>query len=139
MCASYGQIDGGIMFGALSIAEIGIVSCFCTNSFVRYVIDPAHWSRCVALVAQLQALSAFRKLARLNDCLLRLPLAEQRTALTTVAALPSCDTQRAASPGDGPPRECWRWPIAYGEARRALPDRAPMTPPACDEAGMPPD
>lgn len=61
--------DDGFVFGALSIADISIASLFRTASFVRYVIDPARWSRCAALVAQAQALPAFRKLACFKDCM----------------------------------------------------------------------
>ncbi len=97
--------DDGFVFGTLSIADISIASFFRTASFVRYVIDPARWSRCAALVAQVQVLPAFRKLARFEDCMLRLPLDEQRKALVTVGAPLCSDTLGTAAPRHGLRRE----------------------------------
>ena len=91
--------EDGFVFGALSIADISIACFFRTASFVRYVIDAERWPRCAALVAQVQALPVFQKLARLEDCTLRLPLDEQRAALLAAGA-PLC----GESMGTGTPR-----------------------------------
>lgn len=96
--------EDGFLFGPLSIADISIASFFRTASFVRYSIDADRWPRVAALVAQVQALPVLQKLARLEDCMLRLPLAEQRAALLTVGAPLSSDTLGTASPRHGPPR-----------------------------------
>lgn len=96
--------DDGFAFGALSIADISIASFFRTASFVRYVIDAARWPRSAALVAQVQALPAFQQLARFEDCMLRLPLAEQRAALITAGAPLTSDTLGTSAPRRGPPR-----------------------------------
>ncbi len=96
--------DDGFAFGTLSIADISIASFFRTASFVRYTIDAARWPRCAALVEQVQALPVFQKLARLEDCMLRLPLAEQRTALITAGAPLTSDTLGTHPPRPGPPR-----------------------------------
>ena len=96
--------DDGFVFGALSIADISIASFFRTASFVRYTIDAARWPLAAALVAQVQALPVFQKLARFEDCMLRLPLTEQRGALLTAGAPLTSDTLGTSAPRPGPPR-----------------------------------
>ncbi|MGH8158931.1 MAG: glutathione S-transferase family protein [Rhodanobacter sp.] len=93
--------DDGFLFGPLSIADISIASFFRTASFVRYTIDETHWPRSAALVALVQALPVFQKLARFEDCMLRLPLAEQRGALLKTGAPLTSDTLGAATPRHG--------------------------------------
>lgn len=97
--------DDGFVFGALSIADISIASFFRTAAFVRYAIDATRWPRSAALVAQVQALPAFQKLARFEDCMLRLPLAEQRAALVSAGAPLSSDTLGTSTPRHGASRE----------------------------------
>ena len=96
--------DEGFVFGALSIADISLASFFRTASFVRYAIDTERWPRMAALVAQVQALPVFQKLAGFEDCMLRLPLAEQRGALITAGAPLTSDTLGTSAPRPGPPR-----------------------------------
>jgi glutathione S-transferase len=84
--------DDGFLFGALSIADISIACFFRTASFVRYVVDAERWPRTAAFVAQVLALPVFQKLARLEDCILRLPQAEQRGALMAAGAPLTSDT-----------------------------------------------
>ena len=97
--------DDGFVFGALSIADISIASFFRTASFVRYAIDATRWPRCAALVALVQALPVFQRLARFEDCMLRLPLTEQRAALIAHGAPLTSDTLSTNSPRHGAPRE----------------------------------
>ena len=92
----------GYLFGALSIADISLACFFRTASFVRYAIDAARWPRTAALVARVLALPEFQKLARLEDCSLRLPLAEQRAALLAAGAPLTDDTLGTAAPRHGP-------------------------------------
>ncbi|MDE2308954.1 MAG: glutathione S-transferase family protein [Xanthomonadaceae bacterium] len=94
----------GFAFGALSIADISIASFFRTASFVRYAIDAGRWPLTAALVARVQAQPAFQKLARFEDCMLRLPLAEQRGALLAAGAPLTHDTLGTSTPRPGPPR-----------------------------------
>ena len=89
----------GFVFGAFSIADLSLACFFRTAAFVRYSIDAARWPRMAALVAQVQALPVLQKLARLEDCMLRLPLAEQRGALLAAGAPISSE-----SLGTSPPR-----------------------------------
>jgi glutathione S-transferase len=71
----------GFIFGEVSIADLSIACYFRTAAFVSYTIDAGQWPRSAALVQRVLALPAFRKLARLEQCILRLPLAEHRDAL----------------------------------------------------------
>lgn len=96
--------EDGFIFGALSIADLSIASYFRTAAFVRYDIDAARWPRTAALVARVLALPAMQKLARFEECMLRLPLAEQRAALITVGAPLSSDTMGTSAPRSVSPR-----------------------------------
>jgi glutathione S-transferase len=97
--------DDDFLFGALSIADISIASCFRTAAFVRYTVDAAHWPLTAALLDRVQALPAFTKLARLEECqLLRVPEADQRAALASAGAPLSSDTLGTAPPRRGVPR-----------------------------------
>jgi glutathione S-transferase len=93
--------DDGFLFGSLSIADISIASFFRTASFVRYTIDAARWPRTAALVGLVQSQPVFQKLARYEDCMMRLPLAEQRAALNTIGAPLSVDTYGTSAPRHG--------------------------------------
>jgi glutathione S-transferase len=97
--------DDGFAFGTLSIADISIACFFRTASFVRYTIDAARWPRTAALVAVVQAQPVFQKLARFEDCMLRLPLAEQRGALFAAGAPLTSDTLGTSTPRRGAERE----------------------------------
>jgi glutathione S-transferase len=96
--------DDGFVFGALTIADISIASFFRTAAFVRYVIDASRWPRSAALIAQVQALPVFQKLARFEDCMLGLPLADQRAALIAAGAPLTSDTLGTTTPRHGRPR-----------------------------------
>ena len=97
--------DDGFLFRTLSIADISIASFFRTASFVRYTIDATRWPRTAALVELVQSQPVFQKLARYEDCMLRLPLAEQRAALNTIGAPLSVDTYGTSTPRHGVSRE----------------------------------
>ena len=73
--------DEGFIFGALSIADIALASFFRTAAFVRYAIDAERWPRTAGLVARVQAQPALQKLACIEDCILRVPLDQQREVL----------------------------------------------------------
>ncbi|HKZ11054.1 MAG TPA: glutathione S-transferase family protein [Rhodanobacteraceae bacterium] len=89
----------GFIFGSPSIADIGIACYFRTAVFVRYAVDAARWPRTAALLARTWALPAFGKLARFEECSLRIPLVRQRDALREAGA-----RLTATSMGDGPIR-----------------------------------
>ncbi|GLR00065.1 glutathione S-transferase family protein [Dyella mobilis] len=76
----------GFIFGELSIADISIACYFRTAAFVRYTVDAQKWPRVAAFVERLQGLPAFQKLARFEDCLLRIPHTQQRDVLAAAGA-----------------------------------------------------
>ena len=95
-----GQLpDNGFVFGSCSFADLSLARFFRTAAFVRYSIDATRWPRMAALLAQVLALPVLQKLARLEDCMLRLPLAEQRGALLAAGAPLSSDTRAPAHHG----------------------------------------
>jgi glutathione S-transferase len=96
--------EDGFIFGTLSIADLSIASYFRTASFSRYDINAARWPRTAALVAHVLALSVMQKLARYEDCTLRLPLAEQRAALLAAGAPLSSETMGTNAPRPVLPR-----------------------------------
>ncbi len=93
--------EDGFALGTFSIADISIACFFRTASFVRYTIDAARWPRSAALVTSVQALPVFQKLARFEDCMLQLPLGEQRGALRAAGAPLSSDTLGTSTPRHG--------------------------------------
>ena len=94
----------GFLFGTLSIADVAIAAMFRTASFVRFAIDAARWPRSAAFVARVWALEPFRKLAQLEDAMLRQPLAEQRAALAAAGAPLTAETFGTSVPRHGLPR-----------------------------------
>jgi len=94
----------GFLFGALSIADISIACMFRTAAFVRYAIDASRWPRCAAFVERVLALEPLRKLAVLEDAMLRHPLAEQRAALAAAGAPLTTQTFGTLAPRHGLPR-----------------------------------
>ncbi|UGB37934.1 glutathione S-transferase family protein [Frateuria soli] len=94
----------GLLFGDLSIADIAIACMFRTAAFVRFTIDAARWPRSAGFVESVLALEPFRKLARLEDAMLRQPLAGQRAVLAAVGAPLTTETFGTATPRHGLPR-----------------------------------
>lgn len=82
----------GFIFDEPSIADISIACYFRTAAFVRYTVDAERWPRISGLLERTWALPAFRKLARFEDCTLRVPLAEQRQALLDAGAHLTAET-----------------------------------------------
>jgi len=76
----------GWIFGDLSIADVAI-ACFLRNAaFARFAIDAARWPRTAALVERTLASPPFQALRPFEDCLLRTPIAEARSALAALGA-----------------------------------------------------
>ncbi|GLQ89487.1 glutathione S-transferase family protein [Dyella flagellata] len=94
----------GFIFGELSIADISIACYFRTASFVRFAVDAQRWPRTAAFVQKMHALAPFQKLARLEESILRLPLAEQRNALAAAGAPLTRETMGTLAPRHGLPR-----------------------------------
>lgn len=94
----------GFIFGEPSIADISIACYFRTVSFVRYAVDAQRWPRTAAFVQRMLALPAFQKLARWEESILRLPLAQQRDALAEAGAPLTRETMGTQTPRHGLPR-----------------------------------
>ena len=81
---------------------LGAPACFFrTVGFVRFQIDPARWPKTAGWMARTLATAPFRKLAKIEDAILRVPPVEQRAALIALGAPVSRETYAAASPRRG--------------------------------------
>jgi len=94
----------GFIFGELSIADISIACYFRTASFVKYAVNAAKWPRVAGFVQRMQGLPSFQKLARLEDSMLRIPLAQQRQALRVAGAPLTRETMAGEVARHGLPR-----------------------------------
>jgi glutathione S-transferase len=91
----------GFRFGALSLADIAPACFFRNAGWVRFQIDAARWPRAAAWMARPLATAAFAKLARLEEGILRTPIAEQRSALKTLGAPVSAESYAGPAPRRG--------------------------------------
>ena len=91
----------GFRFGSLSIGDIAPACFFRTVAFVRYQIDAARWPRAAGWMSRTMATAPFQKLARIEDAILRVPIAEQREKLRTLGAPISAETLAGAAPRRG--------------------------------------
>ncbi len=91
----------GFRFGALSIADIAPACFFRNAGWVRFQIDAARWPRAAGWMGRTLATPAFRKLAAIEDAILRTPIHEQRAALKALGAPVSADTYAASTPRRG--------------------------------------
>jgi glutathione S-transferase len=91
----------GFRFGALSIADIAPACFFRNAGWVRFQIDAARWPRAAAWMGRTLATPAFRKLAAIEDAILRTPIQEQRAALKALGAPVSAETYASSTPRRG--------------------------------------
>jgi len=91
----------GFRFGALSIADIAPACFFRNAGWVRFQIDAARWPRAAAWMGRTLATPAFRKLAAIEDAILRTPIQEQRAALKALGAPVSAKTYASSTPRRG--------------------------------------
>ncbi|HZQ02210.1 MAG TPA: glutathione S-transferase family protein [Reyranella sp.] len=91
----------GFKFGAMSMADIAPACFFRTVAFVRFQIDPVRWPRTAAWMGRTLATDPFRKLAALEDAILRVPVPEQRAALKALGAPISAETYGSSTPRRG--------------------------------------
>jgi glutathione S-transferase len=92
---------GGFRFGALSLGDIAPACFFRNAGWVRFQIDAARWPRAAGWMARTLATPAFAKLSRIEDAILRTPIAEQREALKALGAPVSAETYAASAPRRG--------------------------------------
>jgi glutathione S-transferase len=88
----------GFRFGDLSLGDIAPACFFRNAGWVRFQIDPARWPRTASWMARTLATPAFAKLARIEDAILRTPIAGQRDALKALGAPVSTETYAASAP-----------------------------------------
>ena len=91
----------GFRFGALSLGDIAPACFFRNAGWVRFQIDAARWPRAAAWMARTLATPAFAKLSRIEDAILRTPIAEQRDALKALGAPVSAETYAGSAPRRG--------------------------------------
>ncbi|PMW66653.1 glutathione S-transferase family protein, partial [Pseudomonas sp. GW460-8] len=70
-------------------------------AFVRFQIDATRWPKTAAWVTRVFATPAFVKLAKIEDAVLRVPVAEQRSALKAMGAPISAETHAGNAPRRG--------------------------------------
>ena len=92
----------GFRFGSiLSVADIAIAAFFRNAGWVRFQIDAGRWPRTAGWIGRVLATPAFAKLGKLEDGVLRVPIAEQRAALKTMGAPISAETYAGSAPRRG--------------------------------------
>jgi glutathione S-transferase len=91
----------GFRFGDLSIADIAPACFLRTAAFVRFQIDAARWPRTARWMGRTMARPAFKKLAVIEDGILRTPIAQQRDKLKEMGAPISAETYASAAPRRG--------------------------------------
>ena len=91
----------GFRFGALSIGDIAPACFLRTAAFVRFQVDAARWPRTAGWMGRTLATPAFRKLAVIEDGVLRTPVGQQRDKLREMGAPISAETYGSATPRRG--------------------------------------
>jgi glutathione S-transferase len=91
----------GFRFGAVSIADIAPACFVRTAAFVRFQIDAARWPRTASWMGRALATPAFKKLAVIEDGVLRTPIGQQRDKLREMGAPISAETYASAAPRRG--------------------------------------
>lgn len=92
----------GCLFGAMSIADVSIGALFRNAAFVRVRPDPARWPRTAALVERIHASDPFRRLAPIEETMLRTPPVKQREALAALGVRLTAETCGTSTPRKGP-------------------------------------
>ena len=85
----------------LSVADIAIAAFFRNAGWVRFQIDAARWPKTAGWIGRTLAVPAFAKLAKIEDAVLRVPIAEQRNALKAMGAPISAETYATSAPRRG--------------------------------------
>jgi glutathione S-transferase len=91
----------GFVFGAFSIADIGIAVFFRNAAFAGYRVDAARWPKAASFVARVLAQDAFAHLAPFEERMLRTPIAQHRSVLAEMGAPISAETYGTNAPKRG--------------------------------------
>jgi glutathione S-transferase len=93
--------EQGFLFGQPGIADVSIAAFFRNAAFARFQVDAARWPRTADFVARTLALPAFRKLAAIEELMLRTPIAQQADALRGAGVALTRESYRTAAPRRG--------------------------------------
>lgn len=93
--------EGFIFFGDVSIADITIACFFRNAAFARVRVDASRWPKTAAFVGRVLGLDSFRKLAPIEERLLRTPVADHRKVLAEMGAPLMSETYGTATPRRG--------------------------------------
>ncbi|NQD95318.1 glutathione S-transferase family protein [Pseudomonas sp. CrR25] len=96
----------GALFGALSIADIAIVSVLRNAQLARYQLDAVRWPKLASFVEATLAQPAFVRLAAFEKVCARTPIAQQREALREAGAPLSAHSYGRREPVRGPMSRC---------------------------------
>lgn len=91
----------GYLLGQLSIADISIASFFRNAAFVRFTVDADRWPRTGAWLQRTLSIPEFARLAKIEETIARVPLAEQKSVLRELGEPISEDTLGTATPRKG--------------------------------------
>ena len=92
---------GGLLFGALSIADIALGAFFRNAAIAGLKVDAARWPRVAAYVPRVWAQDVFARLKPFEDRMMRVPIAHHRTALAELGAPILDKTYGTATPRRG--------------------------------------
>jgi glutathione S-transferase len=93
--------EQGFLFGEPGIADVSIACFFRNAAFARLQVDAARWPRTAGFVARTLGLPAFKKLAAIEDLMLRTPIAQQSEALRGAGVALTRESYRTATPRRG--------------------------------------
>lgn len=91
----------GFIFGRLSIADISLAVFFRNAAFARFRVDAARWPKTAAFVERVLALDAFQKLKPIEERMMRVPPAEQRSAVAEMGVRLTAETYGTPLPRRG--------------------------------------
>jgi glutathione S-transferase len=93
--------EHGFLFGEPGIADVSIACFFRNAAFARFQPDAARWPRTAGFVARTLGLPAFKKLAAIEELMLRTPIAQQSEALRGAGVALMRESYRTATPRRG--------------------------------------
>ena len=91
----------GLLFGTLSIADIGVAVFFRNSGFARYEVDASRWPRTAAFAGRVLAQECLARLRPFEDKMLRTPIPKHREALIAMGAPVMAETYGTATPRPG--------------------------------------
>lgn len=93
--------EDGFVFGEPSIADVAVAVFFRNAAFARFRIDAERWPRTAGWIARVLALESFRKLAAVEERMLRTPMPQHRTVLAEMGVAVSAESYGTDTPRRG--------------------------------------